>query len=82
MIVDGVAATADKIPFDDLHGLPDRISNLLAARGVVFVTEFKANGRRYTGNIVARSWADAKVVAFGRGLGESVVGKLVGTGTL
>lgn len=72
---------ADAICFDDLDGFDTAQRNFLASRGVVFCTEFKANGRRYAGNIVAVSMAAAEEVAFGRGLGEEVVGVLVETGT-
>ena len=71
---------ADGIPFDDLFGMDDEQRNFLASRGVVFCTEFKANGRRYGGNIIATSMAGAEEIAFGRGLGEEVVGVLVETG--
>jgi hypothetical protein len=73
---------ADGIPFDDLDGFDDAQRNFLASRGVVFCTEFKANGRRYAGNIVAVSMAGAEEIAFGRGLDEKVVGLLVETGSL
>lgn len=71
---------ADGICFDDLDGFDDAQRNFLASRGVVFCTEFKANGRRYAGNIVAVSMAAAEEIAFGRGLGEEIVGVLGETG--
>ena len=71
---------ADGIPFDDLHGMTDAQKNLLASRGVVFVTRFRDGGREYGGLIVATCMAAAEEVAFGRALGEEVVGVLVETG--
>lgn len=71
---------ADGICFDDLHGMSDAQRNFLAARGVVFVTSFKAGGRTYGGTIVSTSWPGAEEIAFGRGLGETVDGVLVETG--
>lgn len=71
---------ADGIPFDDLHGLDIAYQNFLASRGVVFCTEFKANGKSYAGRIVAMSMAAAEEIAFGRGLDEQIVGVLVETG--
>ncbi|WP_145925926.1 hypothetical protein [Shinella sp. HZN7] len=72
---------ADGILFDDLHGAPVEVINLLAARRLVFVTDLRLNRRLYGGLIVARSGAEAERVAFGRGLGEEVVGTLVRTGS-
>lgn len=71
---------ADGICFDDLNGMTDRQRNLLAARGVVFVTSFKSGGRFYGGTIIATSWPGAEEIAFSRGLGELVEGVLVETG--
>lgn len=76
MVIDERDPIADGILFDDLHGCSFEAVNRLAARGVVFVTSFRVDGREYGGKIVARDWAAAEVVAFGRGLGEAVVGRL------
>lgn len=73
---------ADGILFDDLHGMSDEARNRLAGRGVVYCTEFKTGGKTYAGNIVAASLAQAQLIAFSRGLGEVVDGKLVETGEL
>lgn len=76
VVIDPVRPIADGTPFDDLHGLSTEASNMLAARGVVFCTEFKAAGRSFGGNIIAASWRAAEEIAFGRGLGEQVIGVL------
>lgn len=76
MIIDEHRPIADGIPFDDLHGLSVRTRNVLASRGVVFLTEFEANGSRYGGSVIASTWEKADEVAFGRGLGERVIGVL------
>lgn len=72
---------ADGIPFDDLDGFSTDQPNFLASRGVVFRTEFGANGKRFAGTIVSISMTGAEEIAFGRGLGEEVVGVLAETGT-
>lgn len=71
---------ADGIPFDDCHGMPDDMVNFLASRGVVFCTEFRANGALYGGRIVATSQEAAEQVAFGRGLDERIIGTLAEMG--
>jgi len=71
---------ADGILFDDMVDLPISARNRLARRGVVFLTEFRANGRLYGGSIIADSMSAAGQIAFGRGLGETIVGTLVNTG--
>ncbi len=73
---------ADGILFDDLDGAPLDVVNRLAARQMVFVTYVRLNRRPYGGRIVARSEAEAEQIAFGRGLGETVVGTLVLVGYL
>lgn len=80
MIIDERRPIADGISFDDLHDLPFVLANMLSARGVVFATEFKANGRVYAGRIIAQSWEKADEIAFGRGLGETVIGVLAKSG--
>jgi hypothetical protein len=71
---------ADGILFDDMVDMPISARNRMARRGVVFLTEFLANGRRCGGSIVAANLGEAERIAFGRGLGESVLGALVETG--
>lgn len=80
MIIDAEKPIADGIPFHDLDGLPYWMRNMLAARGVVFMTEFQANDATYGGAIIAQSWKAAERIAFGRGLGERVIGRLVKAG--
>jgi hypothetical protein len=71
---------ADGMVFDDLWGLDMETRNLLAARGVVFCSEFKVGGKTYAGNIIATSWAAAEEIAFARALGEEIIGVMAGTG--
>jgi hypothetical protein len=78
--VDAVRPFADGICFDDMMGLSIETRNLLARSGVVYCTEFRTGGHVYCGSIIAPSWEQADLVAFGRGLGEKVIGKLVMTG--
>jgi hypothetical protein len=73
---------ADGICFDDLEGFDIAHANRLGTGGTVYLTEFKANDRRYGGRIIARSQEQAEAIAFGRGLGEEVLGRLVLTGLL
>jgi len=79
MIIDATRPIADGICFDDMSGMPLHVRNMLAARGVVFLTEFKANGRTYGGSVIATTWEKADEIAFGRGLGETVIGVLAKT---
>lgn len=79
MIIDATRPIADGICFDDMAGMPLHVRNMLAARGVVFLTEFEANGSRYGGSVIAATWEKADEVAFGRGLGETVIGVLAKT---
>jgi hypothetical protein len=71
---------ADGILFDDMVDMPVSVRNRLARRGIVWLTEFRADGRRYGGSVIAESEAAAKQIAFGRGLEETVLGSLVKTG--
>lgn len=71
---------ADGICFDDIEAFDNEHANHLAAIGAVYLTEFKDGGRTYGGRIVARSYEGAEQIAFARGLGEEVVGRLVETG--
>jgi hypothetical protein len=80
MHIDPFRPFADAILFDDLFGIPLPARNRLAARGVVFGTAFRAAGSEYGGNIIAASWQEAERIAFGRGLGEEIIGVLVETG--
>ncbi len=65
---------ADGVCFDDLHGLTPGQQKFFIKRGMVYGTEFKANDRRYAGNIIADSPKDACRIAIARGLGEVVLG--------
>lgn len=76
MIIDKHRPIADGICFDDLGGLSVDACNALAARGVVFLTSFEADGSKYGGTVIASSWEKAAEIAFGRGLGETVIGQM------
>lgn len=70
---------ADGIPFNDIEGLPPKTISILAARGLIWLTQFNVRDRNntvrsYQGTIIARDYEDAEVIAFGRGLEEEVVG--------
>ena len=67
---------ADAVLFDDMDMLPPGLAKKLIARGLVWCTEFEANGSTYCGAIIAASAAAAGEVAFGRGLGEKVIGQV------
>lgn len=66
--------TCDGILYSDLWMLRSRaFHNVLAARGLVFLTEFRTpESIVYSGDIIASSRRDAQRIAFGRGLGERV----------
>ena len=71
------APIADGILFDDTHGLPEQHVAMLRGRGLLFATVFEDGDRQICGVIIAHSWPAAQDIAFGRGLGERVVGVLV-----
>lgn len=76
-------AEADGISFRDTEGFTLEQINFLAQRGVVFLTTFTTEeGIPYGGHIISRDWAHAEEIAFGRGLGETILGRMVATGPL
>lgn len=77
--IDPHAPICDGIPFDDMQGVPEETARILMARGLVYVTDLIINGRDFSGMIIAGSHAQAETIAFGRGLGEIVVGQAVKT---
>ena len=79
MIIDATRPIADGICFDDMAGMPTHVRNMLAARGLVFATQFEADDCIYSGSVIAATWERADEVAFGRGLGETVIGVLAKT---
>ncbi|APH74139.1 hypothetical protein [Aquibium oceanicum] len=74
MIIESSKGRADGTCFDDIRELS---LDLLVSRGLVFLTEFQANGKRYGGTIIASSPEHAATIAFGRGLDEEVIGRLI-----
>jgi len=79
IVVDANCPIADGIPFDDTLGFSRRQIQLLKARRILFNTRFRdeAGDRWYGGVIIATDLDAARAVAFGRGLGEEVLGELV-----
>ena len=70
---------ADGIIFDDTLGLGRKQVQLLKARKVLFATRFhdEDGDRWFDGSIIATDIDAARAIAFGRGLGEEVLGELV-----
>lgn len=71
----------DGIWFDDLRMCQLTVNqvNFLAMRGVVWMTNLTEDSnehRTYTGHIIAADLAGATEIAFGRGLGETVIAQL------
>jgi len=62
---------------NDLADVPVPTINLMAGRGVVFLTELKTDTGVFAGTIVAASWDAADTLAAARGTGEEVIGQLV-----
>lgn len=64
----------------------DAVSNAIAATGEAWLTEFAGRGddagARMGGSIIAPDLASAEAAADRRGLGETVIGQLAGTGKL
>ncbi|HSI41789.1 MAG TPA: hypothetical protein VLA00_14695 [Xanthobacteraceae bacterium] len=81
LVIDPAAPIADGICFDDLHGLPGGAVAALAARGLVWLTSFRADGRCYFGAVIAATEAQAAQIADARGLGEVIDGQLMETVT-
>lgn len=72
------APFADGICFDDTWAMqlgPSAVQTL-AARGLVYLTEFEAGGVTWGGKVVAASEQQAAAIADARGLGETVTGRL------
>jgi hypothetical protein len=70
------AKAENGIVIDEIDGMTPVQVKLLAERGVVFGTKFKAGGKTLGGNIIAASLKDAEAVAVKRGLGEEIFGQL------
>lgn len=79
IVVDTKLPIADGIIFDDTFGLSRRQIRLLRARHVLFVTRFRDEDgdRWFDGMIIATDIDAARAIAFGRGLGEEVLGEAV-----
>ena len=80
MKIDDHAPYADGILFDDIHGWPSEAVNFLAARCLLYSTEFTHDGRTFCGHVVASDGHKAQTIAFGRGLGERVTGRVIEVG--
>lgn len=75
------AARSDSgIILNETDEMGQKQANLLAERGVVFLTEFEVDGKLCGGSIIATSEEAAEKIAGRRGLGETVVGKLDAVG--
>lgn len=77
----------DGFCFSELSGFPDDVQRAMARTGKVYVTEFLAispDGRAslFAGNLIAGSLREAIAEAKRRKLGERVVGRLMGVGTV
>lgn len=71
------AKAENGVVIDEIDGMTPEQVRLLAERGVVFCTSFKASGKTFGGNIIAASEKDADRIAEDRGLGEQIVGSMV-----
>jgi hypothetical protein len=77
----------DGFCFSELFGFPDEVQRAMARTGKVYVTEFLAitpegRGSLFTGNLIANNLREAIAEAKRRKLGERVVGRLMGVGTV
>jgi hypothetical protein len=79
MVISKDMPVADGIVFDDTLGFSRRHIQLLKARRVLFLTKFydEDGDRWFDGSIIATDIDAARAVAFGRGLGEEVLGELI-----
>lgn len=76
------APICDGILYSDLWLIQsEEFQNVLASRGLVYGTEIDTpDGDPCSGDIIAKSRRAAEEIAFGRGLGERVVGRITGIG--
>lgn len=63
--------------FSDVKGMTIDAINLLASRGMVFLTEYEVAEKTCFGDIIASDWEAAEAIAEERGAGEVVFGQLV-----
>ena len=70
------AKAENGVVIDEIDGMTPEQVRLLAERGVVFGTTFKAGGKTIDGKVIAASWEDAEAIAAKRGLGEEIFGQL------
>lgn len=72
----------DGIAFDDTYGMQDSVKSELCYAGMVFLTEFRRNGKEYGGLIIARNVEHAHERASERGFGEKVLARLEAYGNV
>ena len=70
----------DGIRFDELTMFLPVHQLMLVGRGLVWATEFDADGQTWGGTVIASSPEDATRIADSRGLGERVFGRIGGLG--
>jgi hypothetical protein len=63
----------DGICYCDCDPLETAQFQFLVNRGVLWLTEFECDGLVWGGNIIARNREAAELIAFGRGLNETVI---------
>lgn len=80
LVLDPTKPICDGILFDDVFEAPSHLIAYLIGREMLWATEFLAAEQVFAGRIVARDLKQAEDVAFGRGLGEKVVGKIAVVG--
>lgn len=66
---------ADGIRFCEMSLLPPPVQKMLAARGLIWLTEFEHD---MGGSVIAKDLEQAVVISDARGLGERVVGAMSG----
>ncbi len=78
MVIHPIIPMVDGIVVDDIYALPEPVRRILIARSLVWLTHLRVGDAHRGGTIIAASWARAEEIALGRGLGEEVIGEMVG----
>lgn len=81
IVVHPTLPLADGIPFNDAERFLSHQLGLLIARGLVWCTAFEANGKSYSGTVIAANREAAAAIADARGLGEHIVGRCAAAGS-
>lgn len=69
---------ADGIRFCEMTLLTPKMQQALAARGLIWLTEFRDGTMEVGGSVIAKDYEQAVAISDSRGLGEKVSGRMAG----